>query len=153
MTPADTLSNKQISLIADEIDEGKLREIAIQYFGLSFFDLAETIMLQEQNRLCSWLRNSLVIEIWREKNPAEHHATVRIICKNTGFQFLEHATLSYILYIFYHYVHQRLAYLLYKAADEHGWINPEMVQDVLGISRKEAEEFCAKEKPSDSSSG
>ena len=81
MTPADTLSDKQISLIVDHIDEGNLSKIAIQYFGLDFFDLPKAIMLQEQNRLYSWLRNGHIIEIWREKNPAEHHATVCIICK------------------------------------------------------------------------
>ena len=57
------------------------------------------------------------------------------------------------MYISYHYVHQRLAYLLYKAADEYGWMDPDVVGRVLGISRQEAEERAAKEKPLESSSG
>ena len=79
----DTLSDKQISLIADQINEGNLRNIAVLYFDFSYSDLYQ---IDAQN--LSWLRNCHIIEIWREKNPAEHHATVRIFCKNKGFQFL-----------------------------------------------------------------
>ena len=52
------------------------------------------------------------------------------------------------MYISYHYVHQRLAYLLYKAADEYGWMDPEVVEEVLEISRQEAEECSTTENPS-----
>ena len=46
--------------------------------------------------------------------------------------------------MFYNYVHQRLAYWLYKVADEYKWMNPDVVQDVLGTTRKEAIEYGAK---------
>ena len=74
MTPTDTLSDKQISLIADQIDEGKLSKIAIQYFGFSFAELRAITELRVQSD--SWLKKCRIIEAWRDKDPTEHHAAV-----------------------------------------------------------------------------
>ena len=70
MRPIDTLSDKQISLIADQIDEENLSKIAIQYFDFSFSEL------QVQDQLDSWLKKCRIIETWRDKDPTEHHAAV-----------------------------------------------------------------------------
>ena len=62
-------------------------------------------------------------------------------------QFGEHVHygLMYFVY-FHHYLLQRLTYLLYKAADEYGWMNPKVVQEILGVGRQEADEYGATEK-------
>ena len=74
MTPADTLSDKEISLIADQIDEGNLSKIAIQYFGFSFSELhAKTESWVQYD---SWFRKCGIIEAWRDKDPTEHHVAV-----------------------------------------------------------------------------
>ena len=87
MTPIDTLSDKQISPIADQIDEGNLSKIAIQYFDFSFYELRAITELQVQSD--SSFRKCGIIEVWRDKDPTEHHVTVsKIIYKNTGLQFL-----------------------------------------------------------------
>ena len=84
MTPIRTLSDKQISLIADQINKRNLRKIAIQYFDFSNHDLDHIYAHNLWN-----LTNCRIIETWKDENPAEHHAAVSImIFKNTGFQFL-----------------------------------------------------------------
>ena len=85
MTPADTLSDKKISLIADQINVGKLGKIAIQYFDFSFSELRTIRGPVESD---SWFRKCGIIETWRDKDSTEHHVTVsKIFYKNTGFQF------------------------------------------------------------------
>ena len=87
MTPIETLSDKQISPIANQIDEGNLRKIAIQYFDFSFYELRAITELQVQYD--SWLKKCGIIEAWRDKDPTEHHVAVsKIIYKNTGLKFL-----------------------------------------------------------------
>ena len=76
MTPTDTLSDKKISLIADQINVGKLGKIAIQYFGFSFSELRAITKLQKQDQPASWLTKCRIIEAWRDKDPVEHHAEV-----------------------------------------------------------------------------
>ena len=107
--PIDTLSNKHISLIADQIDEGNLSKIAIQYFDFSFSELhAKTESWVQYD---SWFRKCGIIEAWRDKDPTEHHVAVStIIYKNTGFQFLPSIQLfernsSLKIHIRLHFVH------------------------------------------------
>ena len=78
MRPIDTLSDKQISPIADQIDKGNLRKIAIQYFDFSFSELRAITELQVQSD--SWFRKCGIIEAWRDKDPMEHHAAVSNVC-------------------------------------------------------------------------
>ena len=74
MRPADTLSDKEISLLADQIDEGNLSKIAVQYFSFSFSELRAITELQIQYD--SWFRKCGIIEAWRDKDPTEHHVAV-----------------------------------------------------------------------------
>ena len=110
VTPIGTLSDKQISLIADQINEVNLGKIAIQYFDFSFSELTAITKLREQNQSDSWLTKCRIIETWRDKDPAEHHAAAsKIIYKNTGFQFLPSIKLfkrksSLKIYVTQHFV-------------------------------------------------
>ena len=79
MTPTDTLSDKQISLLSLKLSEANLGKIAIQYFGFSFSELRALADLQEENQSDSWLTKCRIIEAWRDKDPVEHHAEVSYI--------------------------------------------------------------------------
>ena len=84
--PIDTLSDKQISLIADQINEVNLGKIAFNYFD---FRLSEFRTIRGTVKSDSWFRKCGIIEAWRDKDPTEHHVAVsKIIYKNTGLQFL-----------------------------------------------------------------